>query len=305
MAGDPREDEVEERVGLECRKRHVWRGGARVGIAGLLLLLGATGHAEELSLAATIAAAPGGVANGHNFTHLVPLDPANTYTGGALIQDDTCIRGNGATIDLEPAWIMVTIGAGATRFDIDHALILNGGNLGSDYGGGIEFGPGTQGWVINNTFYDNYPYGIYLHEVDLDDEAVRIELNILYQNGVAGLVINDAQLGFLQISYNDSNGNLADYAMHCGCGSEAVVEIIPGETPGEGGAPALDGSNLTADPLFVLVPGGHGVPPDYHLKEGSPCIGAGPFGEDLGAFPYHDSPVVPTTWGALKSLFRE
>lgn len=300
---------MEARTGSDDPRRRAGRRRARralAGAAGLLILAGAAGHAAELSLAATIAAAPGGEANGHSFVRVVPLDPANTYTGGALIQNDTCIQGNGATIDLQGACIMVLVGTGATRFDIDHGLILNGGDTAySDFGGAIEFGTGTQGWVINNTFFNSHPYGIYLHEVDLTADAVRIELNILYRNGVAGIVINDAQTGFLQILYNDSNGHTADYAMHCGCGSEDIVEVIPGESPGEGGGAALDGSNFSADPLFVNVPGGHGVPADYHLTWGSPCVNAGPLGEDLGAFPYYDTPVVPTTWGALKSLFRE
>lgn len=306
-AGDPREGEVTARARTVERRQspgraRAWR--ALAGIAALLLMLGAAGDAEELSLAATIAAAPGGEANGHSFTHLVQLDPANTYAGGALIQDDACIQGNGATIDLQGACVMVMIGIGATRFDIDHALILNGGDTSySEYGGGLEFGPGTRGWVINNTFYNNRPYDIYLHEVDLATEAVRLELNILYGNNVAGIVINDAQLGFLQISYNTSNGHLADYAMHCGCGSEEVVPIIPGE-PQE--SPYIDGTNYVFHPGFVHDPADpHGGPADYHLADGSPCIGAGPFGEDLGAFPYTNPLAESTTWGALKSLFRE
>lgn len=298
---------MEARIGREAlRPRAAARRARRalVAAAGLLILAGTAGPAEELSLAETIATASWGTANGYLFDHLVSLDPANTYTGGAMIEDDTCIQGNGATIDLGGEYIFVLATTYNTRFDIDHALILNGGpGTGPFYGGGIEFGPGTQGWVINNTFHHNNPYGIYLHEVDLDEAAVRIELNILYRNGVAGIVINDNQLGSLEIGYNDSNGSTFDYAQHCACGSEEIVEIIPGE-PLEN--PYIDGTNFRLYPGFVHDPADpHGGPADYHLAEGSPCIGAGPFGEDLGALPYVDTPVVMTTWGGVKSLFRE
>lgn len=274
--------------------------------AALLAMAGSAGRAEELSLAATIAAAPGGEANGHVFAHLVALDAANTYTGGALVQDDTCIHGNGATIDLDGGCIVVLVGSGATRFDIDHALVLNGAIPSyAEYGGAIEFGTGTQGWVIQNTFF-NSAIGIYLHEVDLAPEAVRIRYNILYRNGQAGIVIHDTQLGHLEIQYNDCHLHMMDYAMHCGCGSEAFVEVEPGVIPPEGETPAFDNTNFSAYPEFVHDPADpHGGPPDYHLTEESPCINAGPLGEDLGAFPFDDSPVVPTTWGALKALFRE
>jgi hypothetical protein len=284
---------------------------ALAAAAGLLLWLPAGGQAETLSLSAVISAAGEGEANWHVFTHLVQLDPANTYTGGAAIQEDTCIRGNGATLDLDNESLMVlNLGPeDATRFDIDHCVIVEGGtSVYSEYGGGIEFGPGTQGWVINNTFYHNNPYGIYLHEVEVTSGAARIEFNIFYQDGLAGIVINDAQVGLLEIRYNDSNGHTADYAMHCGCGSEELVQIQPGVPP-EGGDPPfyLDPSNFMDYPGFVHDPADpHGGPADYHLAENSPCRGDnGPSPVDLGAFPYTSSPAEPTTWGALKARFRE
>ena len=281
---------------------------ALAGAAGLLFGLPAIGHAETLSLSAVISAAGPGEANGHVFTHLVQLDPANTYTGGAAILEDTCIRGKGATLELDYESLMVmNLGPeDATRFDIDHCLIVRGGTSApySEYGGGIEFGPGTQGWVVNNTFYNNSPYGIYMHLVLNTPGAVRIEFNILYRDGLAGIVINEDQVGFLdEIRYNDSNGHGVEYAMNCGCGSQELVEIEPGQ-PMEN--PYLDGSNFSEYPGFVHDPADpHGGPADYHLAEKSPCRGYGPFGEDLGALPYDSSPAEPTTWGALKARFRE
>jgi len=68
--------------------------------------------------------------------------------------------------------------------------------------------------------------------------------------------------------------------------------------PGEG--------NIGADPLFVDAANG-----DYHLRDDSPCIGAGFEGADMGAHEYSyeigvtDIPIRSrriTTWGAVKLL---
>jgi hypothetical protein len=259
--------------------------------------------AGTLRLQDAIYDAPSGTANGHVFARLVDLDPANTYVGGATILEDTCVQGNGATVDLEQETIVVLQTSGATRFDIDHCLIVNGGALEQPYfGGAIEYGAGTQGWVINNTFYNNNPTGVFLHEVVTTADAMIVTLNIFYRNGVAGLVRNDTQPG-LAIRYNDSLGNGFEYAMHCGCPSEPYVEIFPGQPQD---APELDATNFSTNPGFVQDPEPPKIPGDFHLSDTSPCAGAGPGGEDLGAFPLGPMPeVVPLTWGGLKARFRD
>ena len=287
---------------MDIRAR--FRKGRRAALVACFAGLVPAAGAETLALADVLGGAAPGEANGHGFAHLAVLDPANTYVGGALVMEDTCVEGNGATLDLQEGSIFVVAGAGATRFDIDHCLIVNGGTqTAGDYGGGIEFGAGTQGWVVNNTFYNNYPFGVYLHEVITSGDATLVTLNIFYRDGAAGLVRNQTQPN-VTIRYNDSTGNgQAEYAYHCACPSEPFVEIFPGQPPE---APELDGSNFSRDPEFMQEPQPPKIPGDFHLSDASPCIGAGPTGEDLGAFPHGPAPaVVPLTWGALKARFLE
>jgi hypothetical protein len=297
-AGSPRERGGEVDIGTRLRKAR------RAALVACLAGFAPAAGAETLALADVLAGAPPGAANGHVFAHLAVLDPTDAYVGGALVLEDTGVVGNGATLDLQEESILVAYGTGPTRFDIDHCLVVNGGTTTSgDYGGGIEFGAGTQGWVINNTFYDNYPFGVYLHEVIASGDATLIMLNIFYRDGAAGLVRNQTQPN-VTIRYNDSSGNgQADFAYHCACPSEPFVEIFPGQ-PSD--APELDGSNFSRNPGFLQEPAPPKIPGDFHLADTSPCIGAGPAGEDLGAFPHGPAPAVaPLTWGALKARFRE
>ncbi len=277
------------------------RGSGQTGCALLLLAvifspLGSS--AGPIDMTNAIAAAPAGEANGHFFVHLLELDPDSSYVGGAWITEDTCIQGNSATIDLNGQCLVVTMGTSHTRFDIDHCLIVNGGIPGyAAFGGGIEFGESTQGWVVNNTFYRNDPCGLYLHNLFTDDDGVKITNNILFANTVYGLVRHEEKPLKEQILYNDSVFQPFDYARHCGCPSGDPVVISPPDS--------IDFTNGSYDPLFVRNPNPPKVTGDFHLRPESPCIGTGESGQDLGAFPFGQTPVVPCSWGALKSLFRD
>ncbi|HOT37854.1 MAG TPA: hypothetical protein PLT86_14425, partial [Candidatus Latescibacteria bacterium] len=62
------------------------------------------------------------------------------------------------------------------------------------------------------------------------------------------------------------------------------------------------GTNIDADPLFVDAANG-----DYRLQPGSPCIGTGIAGSDMGAFSDHaGQPVISsnTTWTKAASPYR-
>ena len=240
-------------------------------------------------LSEAIAAAPEGEARGHLFAHLVVLDGELTYTGGATIHDDTCIQGNGARIDLAGESIVVAPPAQGihTRCDIDHCLLLNGG-IGptATYGGALEYKEASCGWVVNNTFYGNYPHGLYMNEMHTAGDALKVINNIFYGNGW-GLVRNENQPD-LYIRHNDSFRSMGggNYGEHTGCTSCAPVAIFPD------GA-ALHASNRIEDPGFVQNPSPPKLPGDFHLRSDSPCIGTGedPLtgtagGVDKGAFPY-------------------
>jgi hypothetical protein len=269
-------------------------------LAALAIALAAPASPDtetSIALSDAIATAPAGSANGHLFAHLVDLDANIVYTGGATITEDVCIRGNSARLDLEGSFIGIVAVANHTRFDIEYCLIVDGSHPGGDsYGGGIVYGSMTQGWVANNTFYNNSPCGVYLHEVVGADDSTRIVNNIFFRNVLFGLIRNDEQPG-LYIRYNDGFGNsMGQYAEHCGC---------PSGPPEPIGAEDLHSSNLTVDPKFVRNPSPPKVEGDFHLLVGSPCIGSGQDGSDMGALPGGVAPaVLRGTWGSVKAHFR-
>jgi hypothetical protein len=68
-------------------------------------------------------------------------------------------------------------------------------------------------------------------------------------------------------------------------------------------APPPEAACIAADPLFVN-PATDPFDCDFHLGDGSPCIGSGdPPGTDMGAYSSGPSPVAPASWGRIKSLF--
>jgi hypothetical protein len=276
----------------------------RITVSGILIAALCGGFCvspstpETIPLQSAIDAASAGTANGHAFAHLVDLNPSITYTGGAGIDEDVCIRGHSATLDLEGACILVVATGAHTRLDIEYCLILHGFYAGGDiYGGGLIYGPGTQGWIVNNTFYENEPCGLYLHEVYAAG-AVKVVNNIFFWNVLWGLVRHESQPDLL-IRSNDSNGHAAgDYGEHCACPTGEPETILPGTDD-------LHFSNLIVDPQFVHVPEPKDPSWDFNLQPNSPCIGVGEGGLDLGAFPTGPNPAAqPSTWGRIKTIYR-
>jgi len=240
---------------------------------------------DDIDLLDALAAAQGGDHNGYSFDRLVELDPAKRYfaTEEILINSDTCIRGHGATLDLESQghFLVRAPFMGSTRFDIEFCLIINGqrpvpvGEL----GGTIEYYSNTEGWVVNNTFYNNSPSAVYLHETT-PDRNLQFRNNIFYENA-HGLIWHEDQ-PFITILHNNASGSMSgpNYGEHCACPSTPVA------TPIYPGSEDLHISNLSVNPQFVQPPNPPREKGDFHLRPDSPCIGTADDGGDMGAFPY-------------------
>ncbi len=136
-----------------------------------------------------------------------------TYTGGLTITsgDTVCIRGNGAVVDLQGSTILVD--TKTARLDIDHCVLIYGGN--PEYGTGqaaLNF-VGSSGSVINNTIYGN-TVGVRVYSSGMF--AVTVKNNVVVNNTFAGVL---CQIGNEPSAvFNDTWGNAGygGYAMDCG-----------------------------------------------------------------------------------------
>ena len=136
-------------------------------------------------------------------------------------------------------------------------------------------------------------------------------------------------LGMLEMDHCTVTGNSSSYGgggvyfgtMPMGTLTNSILwadspdEIVIGEEPSisvtscciEGGVPtgATDGGgNITDDPLFADAANG-----DYSLAAGSPCIGAGTEGTDMGVYTVPQiatisGDITTTTWVAANSPYR-
>jgi len=221
----------------------------------------------------------------NGYEKYVELVGTVTYTGGLSIPagDTVCIKGNGATIDLENSTIHV--GGNTTLLDIDHCVLVNGGDP--------AYGPGqaalnfvaSRGTVVNNTIHGN-TVGIRVY-LALPG-AVSVKNNILSDNTQAGLI---CELGSeADVSYNDGWGNLryGTYAIDYYCVNGGIQAWTP--SPGTG--------NLSEDPQYVDE-----IAFDFHLDPESPCVAAGdPAGTNIGALG-SPTPIEATSWGKIKTMF--
>jgi hypothetical protein len=184
------------------------------------------------------------------------------------------IRNNGKGIDVWNDFGAVTI--------VEYNLISD--NI---YDG---FSPylGTT-YLTNNTIADNGRDG---YNDWSGGGVVYIKNNIVANNGRYGIFKHRDTPVF--ISYNDVWNNASGDYYEGYSGEPTPFEPNPGT------------GEISADPLFI-----GGIPFDYHLQAGSPCIDAGdpsspydPDGTiaDMGAFYYHQSQQdVPTLseWGLI------
>ena len=124
----------------------------------------------------------------------------------------------------------------------------------SDYGNTAQ----CWNWSITNTvIYGNSSYGVYLNHRN----GVRI-LNSIVANNL-GTALGHAGTGSFVVDYTDIYGNGVNYS-----------------TPGA--------NCISADPAFFNAAEG-----DFHLWEGSPCIGEGTGGVDMGRYPYGPVETLP------------
>jgi hypothetical protein len=172
----------------------------------VLLLLPVAAHTATLQSVYDAAGPQGG------YTKYLQLDAGATYTGGLVIPagDIVCIKGNGATIDLQTSTIQIQ-GKGL-RLDVDHCIIRNGGLASAGYAQGALSFLGSSGNVINNTFYGN-TIGIRVYATG--PGAVTVMDNIIVWSSVTGLL---CQIGNEPaVSYNDSWANgTYNYLRDCG-----------------------------------------------------------------------------------------
>jgi hypothetical protein len=137
---------------------------------------------------------------------------------------------------------------------------------------GILLGSGEPYAVIDhNTFANNKVSTIYSYR---DDPRTKFTNNISYENGRA--LVTDSTVTHMTVKYNCFYGGTND--------SDAL---------------ATSKTNIDEDPMFVDAES------DFHLEDGSPCLGAGKDGSNIGALgkgknPVIEKPTAVTTTGVYK-----
>ncbi len=135
--------------------------------------------------------------------------------------------------------------------------------------------------VEHNTIVGNYDVGIIVYNGDLvlPPRTVVIRSNIIAANNNAGIYRSGEPLPAMpDVDYNDVWGNGVNY-----------WNIIPG------------GHEISANPMFCAP-----STDNFLLDSGSPCVGTGQMGTTMGALGVGcgATAVVPSSWGAIKALYR-
>jgi hypothetical protein len=124
---------------------------------------------------------------------------------------------------------------------------------------GILLGSGTPHAVIDhNTFANNKVSAIYSYS---DDPKTKFTNNVVYENSRA--IVTDSTMSHMTVKYNCFWGQSND--------SEAT---------------RTSKTNFRADPLFVNATS------DFHLQDGSVCLGKGEKESNIGALGTGTNPVV-------------
>lgn len=127
----------------------------------------------------------------------------------------------------------------------------------SDYGNTAQ----CSNWnITNSVIYGHSASGISINHRN----EMRVFNSIVANN--LGVGLNQASTGKYVVDYSDVFGNGVNYASY----------IIPGT------------HCISLDPAFLTPAEG-----DFHLWEGSPCIGTGTGGVDMGIYPYGPVEMLP------------
>ena len=136
---------------------------------------------------------------------------------------------------------------------------IQGNVIAANIDRGILLGSGTPHAVIDhNTFANNKVSAIYSYA---DDPRTKFTNNIVYENGRS--LVTDSTLSHMTVKYNCFWGQSND--------SEAA---------------RTSKTNFRADPLFVDPAS------DFHLQEGSVCLGKGEKESNIGALGTGTNPVI-------------
>ncbi|UCH78568.1 MAG: right-handed parallel beta-helix repeat-containing protein [Candidatus Coatesbacteria bacterium] len=135
---------------------------------------------------------------GEGYDKLLVLDPNIKYTGGCgvLIGKTSCIRGNGALIDLDGE--NVQAGGSGTQLTISGCCLVNGG-----YFGAVNVQDGANAVINGNTFCKNN--GLAAIRV-WEYSTATIKNNVIWGNTTYGIAKHE-YTGTLQILYNDADNN--------------------------------------------------------------------------------------------------
>jgi hypothetical protein len=142
---------------------------------------------------------------GEGYDKYLELDPTETYTGWLVVDSgvDSCIAGNGATIQLDNGRTVRAMNSG-TKMDIDHTVIYCNGT-----GWGISLMTGAQG-NINFCTIDNCEYGVYVWGYS----NVTLKNSIITNNNVYGFAKENIAPSY--ISYVNAWGNTqGNYYQYC------------------------------------------------------------------------------------------
>jgi hypothetical protein len=135
---------------------------------------------------------------GEGYAKLLVLDPKETYTGGCgvLIGKKSCIRGNGALVDLDGGNIQA--GGSGTQLDISGCCLINAG-----YYGAINVTDFANATADGNTITkSNGIAGIRVWEYS----TATLKNNIIWGNATYG-VAKHQNTGTTNILYNDVDNN--------------------------------------------------------------------------------------------------
>jgi hypothetical protein len=145
--------------------------------------------------------------SGEGYDKLLVLNAKETYTGGCgvMIGKKSCIRGNGALIDLDGN--SVQAGGFGTQLDISGCCLVNAG-----YYGAVNIAGGAGGTVDGNTICkSNGIAGIRVWEYS----TATLKNNVIWGNATYG-VAKHQNTGTTNILYNDVDNNKGgNYSYYC------------------------------------------------------------------------------------------